>query len=116
MRIVRESDKIVLAETAEVADTFWKRLKGLMFRPSLPPGDGLILQPCRQIHMMFMRFPIDAVFLDGENAVIKCYSQLSPWRGLTGYHSRAVKVIELPAGTVEKHDVKQGDKLLFEEA
>ncbi|MEI7880862.1 MAG: DUF192 domain-containing protein, partial [bacterium] len=47
-----------------VADTFWKRSIGLMGKPGLKAGQGLLLSPCGSIHTCFMRFPIDIIFLD----------------------------------------------------
>ena len=54
----------------EIADTFLKRFLGLMGRKKIPEGQGLLILPCNSIHMMFMRFSIDAVYID-ENFVVK---------------------------------------------
>lgn len=66
------------AET-EIAHTFLKRLLGLMFRSGLPPGNALLLEPCTGIHTFFMRFPIDVVYLDRNNTVLK-KETVFPWR------------------------------------
>ena len=57
--------------TAEVARSFWARLKGLIGRQSLPPGRGLLILKCNAIHTFFMRVPIDATFYDREDRVVK---------------------------------------------
>ena len=113
-RAVKAADRTFLAERVLVADTFWKRFRGLMMRPQLPPDEGLLIEPCSQIHMMFMRFPIDAAFLDEEDRVVFCYHSLAPWWGLSGWHRNAVKVLELPAGALSKANIQPGDRLLFE--
>jgi uncharacterized membrane protein (UPF0127 family) len=61
--------------------------------------------------MMFMRFPIDAVFVDKKNIVLKTYERLLPWIGIVPLVWRADKVAELPAGAVRRHAIKRGDRL-----
>ena len=112
----RQSDGKVLAERVRVADTFWSRFRGLMLAPSLPLGEGLLIEPCTSIHMMFMRFAIDAVFLDAGNRVVALYSRLRPWLRVSGWHRNAVKVIELPAGTIEACSLCENDLLSLESA
>jgi hypothetical protein len=114
-RIITVSDQKVLAEQAEVADTFLKRLRGLTFRAILPEGTGLLLRPCQQIHMMFMRFAIDAVFLDKNQIVVAQYPNLRPWWGITSYHANADMVLELPEGTLTRTILHSGDTLHFQE-
>lgn len=67
-------DNLLLAErTAE-------RMRGLLGRESLAPNTGLLIRPCRSIHMWFMRFPIDVAFLDADLRVLKIVSNLRPWQ------------------------------------
>ncbi len=114
LKAVRAGDGEVIAEKVDIADSFLKRFQGLMFRADLPEKEGLLLVPCNQIHMMFMRFPIDAVFLDTSNQVVNLYHDLSPWWGLSGWHRQAEKVLELRSGTLVKKNVKTGDRLNFD--
>lgn len=86
--------------TAEVARSFWARLKGLIGRQSLPPGRGLLILKCNAIHTFFMRFPIDATFYDREDRVVKTVRNIRPWRLFVWGGWRAVKVLETAA--VEK--------------
>lgn len=90
--------------------SLWFRMKGLLGRTHLAEGEGILLAPCNSIHMFFMKFPIDAIFLDGEDRVVVIYPVLKPWR-LSGIHAGARKVIELPAGTAERCGVSVGDTL-----
>jgi uncharacterized membrane protein (UPF0127 family) len=87
---------------------------GLMGRPSLPPGDGLWLPGTNGIHMMFMRFPIDAVFLgkaraDGSRPVLAVRERLPAWTGLVPLVRGADGCLELPAGTVAATGTVVGD-------
>lgn len=101
------SDKIL------VADNMISRLVGLMFRASPPQNaEGLLLDPCNSIHTFFMRYPIDVVFLNSKNEVIKVIRNLKPWR-MTWIYFRASKTLELPAGKLPL-EVKKGDVLEVE--
>ena len=109
----------VLAERLETADGLWAKFMGLMGRASLQPGDGLWLPGSNGIHMMFMRFPIDAVFLaraagDGTRGVVSVHRRLPTWRGLVPLVRGANGVLELPAGTVDATGTAIGDLLALE--
>ena len=105
-------DGTVVADPVEVAKSFLARGLGLMFRSRLPENGGLLIHGCNGIHMMFMRFPIDAVFVDKKGMVVKTYRRLPPWVGLVPLVWRADKVAELPAGTIDRHGIRVGDQLL----
>lgn len=79
------------------AQGFGQRARGLLGRAGLEPGEGLWLRPCRQVHTMFMRFAIDAVFLDRDLVVVGVCSPLLPWR-LSPLFWRARSCLELAAG------------------
>jgi uncharacterized membrane protein (UPF0127 family) len=101
-----------------MATSFGQRLMGLMGRASLPEGEGLFL-PDTSIHMMFMRFPIDALFVSpetpgGTRRAVATREHLPPWRGLVMPVRGAQGVIELPAGTLARLGVRAGDELVFE--
>src|SRR5712691_7383982 len=74
----------------ELADGPLRRMRGLIGRPGLPAGEGLLLSPAPAIHTAFMRFPIDALFLDRDLRVIEIVEQLGPWRVASKYRARAV--------------------------
>jgi uncharacterized membrane protein (UPF0127 family) len=86
----------VLAENVRLADRFGSRFLGLMGRRSLAPGEGLLLKNCSSIHCFFMRFPIDAVYLDAQLRVVGAET-VAPWR--VGHLFRGARhVLELAAG------------------
>ncbi|MDY3297495.1 DUF192 domain-containing protein [Selenomonas sp.] len=98
----------------EIADTFFKRFCGLMLRKGLAKNHGLYLAPCASIHMMFMRFAIDAVYVDKDFTIQKIARHLRPWIGCSwcpGAHG----VIELPSGTANALSLEIGQKLIPEE-
>lgn len=102
----------VLAEQVEVANAFWKRLKGLMFRAEMGKGTALLLAPCPQIHTCFMRFNLDVLFLDKNDTVLYVMENMKPWR-ISPIIYRAAKTLEMPAGTLQGR-IKQGAKVRFE--
>jgi hypothetical protein len=87
-------------------------MRGLLGRRGLPPGEGLLLHPAGSIHTFFMRFPIDAVFLDREQRVVRVAPHLGPWRTAAG--KRAKFVLELAAGEAARVGVAPGDVLRLE--
>ena len=103
------ADGRAVCERCVVADTPVSRARGLLGRTELPPGEGLLLRPASSIHMFFMRFPIDAVFLDRELAVVKVVPDLKPWRVAGARGAKAV--LELAAGEAERRGITPGDRL-----
>ena len=99
----------VVCERCKVADGPLTRLRGLMGRRELPRGEGLLLKPAPSIHTFFMRFPIDAVFLDAGMNVLSVKAALSPWRVAGQRGARAV--LELPAGEARRRGVMEGTNL-----
>jgi uncharacterized membrane protein (UPF0127 family) len=110
----------VLAARLETAAGLWAKFMGLMGRPALPGGGGLWLPASNGIHMMFMRFPIDAVFLGrsdahGRRPVVSVHRSLRPWLGLVPLVRTAHGVLELPAGTIDATATVVGDLVSLEE-
>ena len=85
-----------IADRVALADRFLTRFRGLMLRRALAPGEGLLLKNCSTIHCCFMRFPIDAVYLDRRMRVV-AVETVKPWR-LGGIFPGARHVLELEAG------------------
>jgi len=106
---VRSSGGSLVCDACVIAESPWLRMKGLLGRRDLPDGEGILLRPATSIHMAFMRFPIDAVFLARDLTVLKVVRDLAPWRMAS--RRRAHSVLELPAGTCERHGVREGDRL-----
>ena len=115
-KLVHAASGRVLADHVEVADNFFTRALGLMFRRRLPAGNGLWITSCNGIHMFFMSFPIDAVFLDRQRRVVKVYRGLPRWIGLVPLVWGADSVVELPAGTIDGLPLERGEQLLIESA
>jgi uncharacterized membrane protein (UPF0127 family) len=101
-----------LCERCLLAETPLTRLKGLLGRRELPAGEGLLLRPASSIHMFFMRFPIDAVFVDRELRVLRVAADLKPWRLAAKRGAKAV--FELPAGRCARAGVREGDRLVLD--
>ncbi len=97
----------------KIADSFLARFCGLMGRKRLPEGVGLLLAPCSSIHMCFMRFSIDAVYLDREHRIRKIVRKLRPWIGFS-VCSGAWGVLELAAGEAERLGLHPGQRLTEE--
>lgn len=106
---VRTSAGAVVCDTCLIAESPWLRTKGLLGRSELPDGEGILLRPASSIHMAFMRFPIDAVFLAKDLTVLKVVRGLAPWRMASRF--RAHSVLELPAGACERSGVVEGERL-----
>jgi uncharacterized membrane protein (UPF0127 family) len=109
----------LLGADIESADGLWAKFMGLMGRRSLSPGSGLWLPDSNGIHMMFMRFPIDAVFLgrtgaDGTRPVLAARADLPVWRGLVPFVRGAKGVLELPIGTIDATRTIVGDSVSLE--
>ena len=113
-----ETRGTVIADRLEVVTTFWGRFMGLMGRRSLAAGAGLWLPGDNGIHMFFMRFAIDAVFV-GRPApgvgggslrnVLSVHRALRPWTGMVPLVRGADGVLELPAGTIDASGTQPGD-------
>jgi uncharacterized protein len=107
---LRREDGSIVCERCVLADTALARMRGLLGRRDLPSGEGILLKPASSVHMAFMRFPIDAVFLDRDLRVVKVAADLQPWR-LAG--SRGAKaVLEIPAGEAARRGLSVGDRLI----
>ena len=93
----------------ELADTFAKRLRGLMFRQRPATGRGLLLAPCDGVHMLFMRFAIDVIYLDKNFCVKKIVRNLRPWLGLSVCFG-AWAALEMPSGEADRLKISVGQK------
>jgi uncharacterized membrane protein (UPF0127 family) len=110
----------VLAAPIESAESLWARFRGLMGRAALPQGTGLWLTGSNGIHMMFMRFPIDCVFVGrpderGARTVLAVRRALPPWRGVVWFVRGADGTLELPVGTLDRTGTRVGDRIVIED-
>jgi uncharacterized protein len=106
---LERQDGSLVCERCLLAETPLARLRGLLGRAGLERGEGLLLRPASSIHMWFMRFAIDAVFLDGDGRVLRIAEHLAPWR-LAGCRG-ARAVVELPAGQAGRVGLTRGERL-----
>ena len=97
-----------LGEQIRVADRWWSRARGLM-GSTLREGEGLLIRPCRAVHMFGMGYPIDVAFLDAGSRVVATYAELRPGR-MTRFH-RSAAALELPAGQLARTGTRVGDRL-----
>jgi uncharacterized membrane protein (UPF0127 family) len=102
----------VLATAADVADTSAKRRTGLLKHTSLPPGEGLLIEPCEGVHTFWMKFAIDVLYLSREKKVMKVRHAMAPFR--MSLCLPAHSVLELPAGTAASTGTVKGDVLEFQ--
>jgi uncharacterized protein len=108
--ILKRENGDVVCDRCVVAASPFSRMKGLLGRSELRPGEGLLLRPASAIHTFFMRFPIDAVFLDRDWRVVGIAGDLAPWR--TAGRKGAKAVLELPAGESARRGLRPGDLLV----
>jgi len=101
-----------LSTHLSVAGTHWSRLRGLMWKDavSFPAGDGLWIVPCRGVHTLAMRFPIDVLYLDTNKFVVHVAQNLKPWR-VARVSLRAASVLELPGNTLKSSGTAIGDEI-----
>ena len=107
--------KAYLATDLSLANTHWSRFKGLMgTSPSdFPSGKGLWIVPCRGVHSLAMRFPIDVIYLDKAKQVVHLEQNLLPWR-LAPVRFNASTILELPPRTVNQTNTAVGDAIEIE--
>ena len=110
---VRAANGTLIAGQVRLATSFWARFRGLMGTPRLAADEGLFL-PVNSTHMLFMRFPIDALFVDkpdtaGDRRIVAIRADLPAWRGLVTPVRGATGVLELAAGTAARSALRAGD-------
>lgn len=108
---LRREDGRVVAESVVVADSTGRRLRGLLGKRDLPAGHGVLLRPAWSIHTAFMRFPIDVVFLDADQVVVKIVPSLPAFK--TASCRGAREVVELRAGECTRRGLSLGDRVAW---
>lgn len=109
-RIYHNNGNQFITENAEMADTYYKRLIGLLGRSHLSVSEALILKPCNAIHTFWMKFSIDVIFLDSEQKICHLIENMKKNRiSKLSFHTKCV--IELPAGQIKDFNLKVGDQL-----
>lgn len=113
VHVINTTRSAVLAARAGFANSMFSRAIGLMGQDRLPEDSGLVIDPCTSIHMFFMRFAIDALYVAGDGTVLRVVPHLRPWR-LGPIVLRSRYVVELPAGVAERTGTQPGDQLRIE--
>jgi len=108
MMILNQTRSTPIAKQANIAKSFRARLVGLLGHRELKASHALVIQNCNSIHMFFMRFAIDAIFVDHNNRVVGLIRNIKPFR-LSPIFFRARDVIECPVGTIEFSKTQIGD-------
>ena len=106
---MNDRTRSAVALEVDVAATRATRRRGLLGRESLGATEGLLLTPCKAVHTVGMRFPIDVIFIDRDGRAVRIVPALAPWR--IAMSARAKAVIELAAGTAAASDIRIGDML-----
>lgn len=99
-----------LGDRIWLANGFWTRLRGLLGRPALEDGQGLLIAPSRGVHMYGMKYPLDVLLLDSTGTVVALYPELSPGER-TKVHKDARFALELPVGSIGRTETEEGDAL-----
>ncbi len=110
MQVLNESRNTSLGDRVRRASSLVDRTVGLLSTAALRPGEGLWIERSPSIHMFFMRYPIDAVFVDKDQRVTKVVHDLKPWR-VVWWARGARDCLELPAGTARATNTQVGDQL-----
>lgn len=109
MRIINSTNKLILADKASLADSFFARLKGLLGTKQMLSGEGLVIKPCNSVHTFGMNYAIDVVFIAADHRVVKTVPDLAP--GKLAACGSSSYVVELPAGTLAGTGTVVGDYL-----
>lgn len=107
----REPRTLLLREVRRTTGTI-ERMRGLLGRPRLVPGEGLLLDPCRAVHTAGMRYPLDLAFLDRAWRIARLVVALPPWR--VAACLGAVMTLELAPGSVAALGLNAGEVLEWE--
>lgn len=110
MKLMTKNKNLVIAEHVEVAETFWRRLVGLLGRKSLEPRATLWIKRCSSIHTFFMQFPIDVVFVDKHLKVCKVVQNIQPYRLANAYFC-GQSVFEFASPHSILNEIKIGETL-----
>ena len=107
-----QTRQVLLATQVAVANTHWTRLRGLLgvSQDDFGNGCGLLILPCRGVHTLAMRFPIDVVYLNRAGTVVHLEHDLHPWR-FSSIRMNAASVLELPSHTVARTGTALGDHI-----
>ena len=96
------------------AESAWERVRGLLGRPRLQPGEALLLEPCGAVHTFGMGYALDLAFLDRDGRICKVAYGVRPGRLAASLRARAT--LELATGMLAASGLKLGDAIDWREA
>lgn len=110
VRVLNTTRGTVLAERCPVASSWNDRMVGLLRTPEPPPRHGLWIDRTSSIHMFFMRYPLDIVFVGRDGRVSKIVERLLPWRAVL-WAPGSRDCLELGVGSIAASGTQRGDQL-----
>ncbi|MGH9414994.1 MAG: DUF192 domain-containing protein [Terriglobales bacterium] len=112
---LNRTKQVFLATELRCANRFLSRLRGLLLtrRRDFAAGCGLWITPSKGVHMFGMSYPIDAVYLDGQQRVVHVHPHLRPWQ-VAAIRADASSVLELPDGTIARTRTELGDQICIQ--
>lgn len=114
MVTLRNNTRDTTIARAEWRGSMLGRARGLLGKKGLAHGEGIVISPCTSVHMFFMRFGLDVVYIDRDYQVVKAVRDLKPFRVSFGGRGAHI-AIELPVGTIEAAKIERGDQLEIED-
>jgi len=119
MRIINHTKDRIISDSTTLCQTFLSKGRGLMFKKKLEFGESLVLMGKKdsithsEIHMFFVFFPIDVLWVNSQGQVVDLRTNIKPFTPLAAPKKPAKFVIELPAGMIERTQTEQEDKITF---
>jgi uncharacterized membrane protein (UPF0127 family) len=110
-RVTTEMGQLVVVRLV-VARTHWQKFVGWMMKPRVTQGEGLLITHCQSVHCMFMRFPIDVLFIDSVGIVVHVVHKMRPWT-VSPVVWKAEHTLECFPGTAEAARIEPGVQLVF---
>lgn len=104
---------VLVAARVMRPETAWERMRGLLGRPRLMPGEGMLLDPCAAVHTMGMGYPIDLVFLSRDGVAVKLSPRTPPFRFRAA--RGAGMTLELWEGAISERRLTHGARLRWAE-
>lgn len=112
VRVLNKTRDSVLGARVRIADDWRSRMRGFIRRPPPHEGEGLLLSPCRAVHLWGVAFPLDVIFVDRHGRVVALYEDIQPGRR-TRYHFKAEYALEVTAGTIAATGTELNDLLAW---
>jgi len=112
MKVRNQNRESEIVAQGRRASNWWTRLRGLIGVRNLAQGDGLVIEPCRGVHCMFMSIPIDVLYADKQRKVVALDRAMKPW-AIGKIYRNSHYVIETPVGTIDRSRTQIGDQLIF---